>query len=995
MQEEIFNGVPAGSIGLSTFLPSEWDDYESLVFGNELNIVYNLVYELNEGIDGLFDVVLPSTNQPGLLGKKFVDEPATPPSLLDLLSENFDLIVEVLIGETGINGSPINNDPLTGKGINRSSLLDSDLIINGIPTIVEDLLLPTLTSVAGPSFDDTELNALIESFNDGSKGDIRKDYKAEFAGIFSILDAVLANETLISLIEPTEGETLDILGLLQDGDFRKGLKQDLIPALDRSQIILTVVPGILEATLTGAGFDDFLQLISLTTADLNFDFTSLSRELTIVVDMMGYAFNVLDASSDLLNQFPTIAYDLIGLLDNIYASDIINLNPTTENKNTNYNQIIKGIFTLVEGIGIEEADIDTGFNRVTPVGDENGWTTTFVDTNNNDKLDANDTLTFRGENFHLINFLKTALESGLLDISGDIFAALNDLTTGSEDIDDPEVATLYQIFAYADRSEIIAAAFGGILDNLFGTTGGLLDTEIGTSFRNVTSWTEEGSNLMFLVKQLTNFENGLENLDFLNSDVSMIEELLQGLAASQIFEKPNGDYVFPDFLLNQLTGITSLSTYFGDPDPYQVSFDDDPLDEFTIVRGDFYAISNQVSTKQQWYGVKTLITDGNGDSVLDGNGDAQYEYVGGELENIVGFISELQSVSIEDLTGGASISGDTIRDVLLALNAAPSLRVLIYNVYDSIFGGPNFDIGDLSLSDTNTFTFLEINQAQRALEIEATANLLDTISDMGLDSGSFDIANFDTETILTVGDLLTILHDARLFNSFKIGNSRTNGDLTVFEQVYEFLLTTATLDTFIYDEALTAPQRKQALYQDLAALDNNFGDGTADDWTGETGEIQRFVDIMVAFVNTEIDFTNFGGDAIGDLLNTEPGLVKVEGLLLAINDSTIIAPAIGNLFGNVFGSDAFNIGGLTMSDANTGFFNQEPLKANRANEISLILDIYWDINQIGITGGTAFSADLIDPALFDGLLNKMHDSRVFNTFKTGNSYLNNDLTIFE
>ena len=52
----------------------------------------------------------------------------------------------------------------------------------------------------------------------------------------------------------------------------------------------------------------------------------------------------------------------------------------------------------------------------------------------------------------------------------------------------------------------------------------------------------------------------------------MIEELLQGLAASQIFEKPNGDYVFPDFLLNQLTGITSLSTYFGDPDPYQVSF---------------------------------------------------------------------------------------------------------------------------------------------------------------------------------------------------------------------------------------------------------------------------------------------------------------------------------------------------------------------------------------------------------------------------------------
>jgi hypothetical protein len=370
-----------------------------------------LVYELTSEVDGLFDILLPVQDFPQPLGRKQVDEPETP-SIIDLLSEHFDLFVEVLIGEVNTDGEPINNNPTTGKSINRQSLLDSDLIMSALPAIVENLLLPTLTSVAGENFDDTSLNQLIEDFNSGESGDVRLNYKGEFGGIFSILDAVLSNETLVGLLEPEPGETLDILGLIEDGEFRKGLKTDLIPALDRSQIILAVVPGILESTLTGAGLDDFLGLLSLTSADLNFEFTSLSRELIIVVDMLGYAFNVLDASTDLLNQFPTIAFDLIGLLDNIYLSDIINKNPITNNKTTNFNNMLKGIFTLVEGIGIDEADIDVGFNQVVPVGQENGWTTTFVDTNNNNKLDELDTVTFAGENYHLINFLKTALESG-------------------------------------------------------------------------------------------------------------------------------------------------------------------------------------------------------------------------------------------------------------------------------------------------------------------------------------------------------------------------------------------------------------------------------------------------------------------------------------------------------------------------------------------------------------------------------------------------------
>ena len=820
VEDEIASGGPQGGVGFSTFLPNNWAAYQSIQFGSELSLIYDLVYELNSSVDGLFDLPLPANESPLPLGRRQANDLSSS-TIVDQLSDHFDLFVQVLLGEVNNLGQPINNNPVTGKSINRRSLLDSDLIMTGLPSIVENLLLPSLLSVAGENFDDTNLNNLIEVFNDGDLGDVRLSYKGEFGGILSILKAIIDNETLVSLIQPEPGQSLDALGLLEDVEFRKGLKTDLIPTLDRSQIILTVVPGILESTLTGTGFDDFLSLISLTTSDLNFEFTSLSRELIIVIDMMGYAFNVLEASDDLFNQFPTLAFDLIGLLDNIYSSDIINKNPITNNKTTNYNQMIKGIFTLIDGIGIEEADIDAGFNLVTPVGQQNGWTTTYIDINNNDKLDSSDTISYAGENYHLINFLKTAIDSDLLNISGDIFEALNELASGSEDLDDPNVSTLYKIFAYADRSEIISASFGGILDNLFGTTSGLIDLDLGTSFRNVTSWTEEGSNLLFLVKQMNNFSGGLENIDFLGTDVEDLEELLQGLAASNIFSKPNGAYVFPDFLLNQLKAIPSMGSYFLDPTPYLVEYDNDATDLYTIVTQDFYQISNQVSTRMNWYGVKTLIVDAQSVPILDTNGDLQYEYIGGEIENIVDFIDELQSISIGNFTSGTGIDGTMVRRVMLSLNEATSLRVLIYNMFESIFSEGNIDFGTVSFSNTNTLVFLEVDKAERANQIEDIADLIDTIASMGLNGGGlFDL--FDETTTTSpyelVDDLLNILNNSLLFNPLESNEN----DMTVFEDSYQFLLTNA-LDTFT-DDCSTCAAPEQTLYDELLELNETFND---------------------------------------------------------------------------------------------------------------------------------------------------------------------------
>ena len=1032
VQQEIANGGPGGSLGFSSFLPTVWEDYANLAIGSELSLIYDVVYDLSAAVPDFFSVAF-TTPPPSELGKdrpltRFNNgETETPPSLTTLIKNHLPIVTRIMVGDTDASGYPINNLPETGKAINSNqrSLLDSDLIIRALPQLMDNLILPPLIELGGEDFDASGLTTFTNALNSGSTAQVRINYKGEFAGMLAIIKAVVNNEDLVSLLDAEPGENVDFLALLEGNDFRRGMKQDVIPTLDRSGIISEVVPGFLKATLTGEGFSEFLDLIGLETADLNFNFSSLAREMNLIIDMIGYAANVTNVADDLANNFSEVAFDLIGLLDTIYLSDIMNLNPVTQDKSTNYPKIIKGIFTLVEDLGFDTNDLDTGISRVQATNGHDGWSTQFMDTNNNGQLDALDTVTLAGENYHLINFLKTVLDVALLDISDDLFAELNVLASGSEDLDDPNVSSLYQIFAYADRSEIIAASFGGVLDNLFGSTGGLLDDDIGTSFRNVTSWTEEGSTLIYLLKQITNFEDGLNDIDFLNSDLDLVEELLQGLAASQIFHQADGGYLFPDYLLSKLQEINDLQDYFGDPQPYQAAYDSDPGDPLTIVRQDFYAVGNTVDSKEQWFGEKVLKIDLNGDPILDTNGDDQFEYVGGEIENIIAFISELQTVPLADFTSetDSELSGDSIRTLLLTLNEAPSLRIILFNVYETIFSGPNFAVGSLSLADSNTFTFLTVDQASRRDEIEITADIFDILIDMGLDGGGdFLLENFDTSTILTVDTLLTNMHTSSLFNTFRVDRQRlgqnltVREDLTVFEQTYEFLLTTSTLADVIYDNPKAAPltsaQQTLFLYQDIVTIPNQLTTSGPDGWRGAEGEIQRFVDIMVAFVNLGIDdFTDFSGDTLSNIVDTPTGLASVENLLLAINASNIIYPAIPNLFATMLDTTGVQVAGVDFSLAHTHYRgnrnspanpqivvpNTSPFLPYQDSEILGLLDLFVQVKEVDASSYNNLS--LLGYAQIDQmqfLLEDIHESNVFHL--QGPDPLSTnlvDLTVFE
>jgi hypothetical protein len=150
---------------------------------------------------------------------------------------------------------------------------------------------------------------------------------------------------------------------------------------------------------------------------------------------------------------------------------------------------------------------------------------------------------------------------------------------------------------------------------------------------------------------------------------------------------------------------------------------------------------------------------------------------------------------------------------MLPLNDSPSLRVLIYNMFESIFSEGNIDFGTVSFSNTNTLVFLEVDQNERANQIEDIADLLDTISSMGLyGGGSFDLFDETTSPYELVDDLLNILNNSLMFNPLD------SNDMTIFEDSYQFILTTA-LDTFTCDSS-TCAVPEQEIYDDLVELSN-------------------------------------------------------------------------------------------------------------------------------------------------------------------------------
>ena len=1028
VQSEIATPLPEGSLGLSTFLPTDWADYEDFHFGEELGLVYDTFYNLMnvtpDFTDMVIDTLFTQTEEPSPAirttknaqsnsdpysygGGGLVRDPSyilgvwTKDDLIAEIRDNIDPILALIVGATDDDGDPLNVDAegktdLTVAGA-KPCILDSDLLMQGMRGILDYGLtqlgsMDALTSM-GFALDETKKDEVLTDLEGTTSGERRVNFKREYGSVLGIVGALIGNDKLVEALGLTSSESSSseqssaavqadnpetepgaktplrssvdsssssssednaVLDLFQDEEVREYIKDEVCPRLDNSHLMGFLLPDILEAVVGGTDFTEIRDFIGLDVTDLNFDLDSIGTEMGVFIDLMGYALNVMDADMNDIETFiGEHAGDITGILDCIYQSNIFNPKDALGNfESENYYTILETIFTGSGDFGFDPDEVSAAVRSV----DETGWATTYDEEGN---------VVQYGENYYMIHTISTVFDEGLFDLMGEtnILTALN-----SPEYD----GAITAVFSSIEDSEVMSSCFGGLLDNLFSGDTTIVDPDgLGTSFRNVTDWAAEGANLELMLDTLNTFGNDLEGIDFMDFSAENVESLLTELAHSGIFDDPDGDYLLGEFLYSKFIGA-GMGEYLLDKD--EVSTDPSPYDE---VHSDFLTVGPTTSEADK----------------------LAWEQEISAIANVIGAVNDLETAlgstdGLGALTNG-SASAAQIETVVLAVNDCSVLRMAIYNVFDDMLGGGSMNMGSLNPSDANTAILIDCTKAERATEIGYTLDIYDAVQTLALDTG-FSEANLNADTIET---MLTNLHNSKLFNTINEDHSRLAGDLTVFEQTIKMIEQTATLDDYVYKQSAEV-LRDGLLEDDILLIGNNLAGTTldVDGWLGVGGEIAKLGDLMQAFKDTALTFTSFGTDganAVSTLMDTPEGIIKVQNLLLAVNHSELMYPAIPNLFDTMLTATDVGITGVDLSAANTHYVGDRGEGAYPDSEITSITDLFSQMKDLASTSYNDLSAlttDTLDD--IEDLLTSLAESEIFHQ-QGASSGVNSDPTVFE
>jgi hypothetical protein len=311
------------------------------------------------------------------------------------------------------------------------------------------------------------------------------------------------------------------------------------------------------------------------------------------------------------------------------------------------------------------------------------------------------------------------------------------------------------------------------------------------------------------------------------------------------------------------------------------------------------------------------------------------------------------------------------------------------------------------MADSHTGYFRnEVDTDKKAGEISLILDIYWDIQTIGLTGGSA----FTTELIqpTVFEDLLGKMHQSNVFNTFKPGNTYANQNLTVFEQTIFMILDTSQLASYIYEGTINSDP---LLKTDIIAIGNDQVDtlNVTDGWVGDNGEISQIIDILTAFKNTDLDFSAFSGtgsnDVLSSLTNTDEGTAKVENLLLAMNASTIVYPAIPNLFSNMLSAGDVGSIGVDFTSANTGYrgIRNDPTNIQTGDkylpyqetEITNLLAIFKTVKDVATKNFSSLDAitnDDLDSMRF--LMEDLYQSNIFHQSGPA-SGLEDDMTVFQ
>lgn len=763
------------TVQLIDFMPKnndgniDYDSFASFNWVNELKIVYDSFYSLvqidKEEMKEVFDClgrIETSSNRKEAAGdaSSLVSDQITK-KMTTFLVDHVGEVSAPLIGD-------INS--IDGDGVSISDtkcLLDSALIANFLPEVV-----PLLAS----SLDNISLDKAQESLIDTS-GDksIRGNFKKEFSEILGVVSDFASTDSgkaFIKDFQSMPGINFDPDGKLYsiDVDLADGLKKGLTH-IDNSFIAKELIPSYVDNILK-----DNESIKEYFPDGLNTSIDGLGSELAKIIDLVTSCPNLIRLVStssfssvdSILDFLSNNGDELKTLLKTVCSSRLLFSSSTSE-----------------DDPGVDSSQFAELLNALTKGFKENMFT-------------PEDIKQAKDENGSLDKEIDAMVDVLVeLSSSGAASSLINmDTSDYSSSINALSKLNIKDTFAKLDSSSLMRKMVSDLLDtSLDALLGDELDSSI--SFKNVTSWENEGAALDSIVKLATKGLD-LSNIDFFSSG-TLLTDMLKALAKSGIFmDSKNDRYLFPEFVYNKLISSLDSSTlkFFADKD------------------ADLSIQSKEEATSL----FKSSLLDYS--CISDGS-SASFYGEGGELDKICDVLNSISSLGgLDKLTNLSSSITVKLERILKQIAASSTLgRVLLYNgINEAIKSIPSSSEINFAKANTTFFYDESISISEKQEEI---SNLMEIISlvyddatglikDGGIDLSKLDIDSISVEFFLR--PLLETMKDSKIFgvDSSDIVASNESNRGSVFGDLMLTLVDKSSIYNYSYypNQTATTPKTK-------------------------------------------------------------------------------------------------------------------------------------------------------------------------------------------
>lgn len=915
---------------ISDILPSSWAELNSISWGEELSIVYDSLYRLNQVDSDIIKLFLQysETSNP-----KIKKTTSTGNELIDVIVKNASAIKTILIGEFDEEGNLLNCDEYgitkvyeNNTQINNRlyTLFDTNLF-----KYMARPLFEMLTSLLETQLNDqVNIDELIRSIDELLSGDdFRKKLKEEFNAIIVIFEKISQSQEILELISSlNDGSTIDSGQLLKNKNLVLDL-QDTLPLIDNSKLLTSVIHPLLEQFLSSNGdVGNALATIGLSIDDLNFDIDNLGQEfanLLNVYSSIDLLNSITDENMSNNERISNITENYVGianLLDTIFESEIIN--PKAEfyddDFNNNYFTLLNFLFessnngqALIEGFEFKENIVG-----LTPtsngVGSHN-WANTRHD--GQYQLDMYGRPILDGENGYIALVL-ASLGTKSSDVNSPYYQQnLFDAILSSDESEISNVIgylesdfKISRLFKAVDDSSVFSASFGQFLDTTLDDPNiGIIDEDAHQSFTLVSDWTKEGENFAKICNSIKEVGISLNNFDITNvSNVPALNVLLHCLSNSKLF---GGDitYNFNSFLYQKMS--TSLN---GDMD--LLSDPSLPNQEKTYLKAmnDFDVYVNNEGTylsdadKNEWCSDDWMLKYSSltGDELLHASENLDF-YNEDIISKVCSFLNEMNiaikaaeeesqeeiSDITEALTSG-SIPSENLESMLLTLNDVKCLRMPLYHVYVMIRDNLYSDNIGFDLSSMNAEYIQEDSTSidERASEISYLVDIYDSMMQIKKDIG--DTSNIDLDYFINNKDNLVIL-DKTLVNlnaSYVFHRSGPSeyaenvSKLSSFQTIVKNLFNNDGLEEFqsIYYSSNLASKDQSGVF-DYTNYDEKIDYNLLDifsynsqDFTNQENECHRIIEIISSLIGGYKGFDEIYNNGVSENQQTYLGLLLDE-----------------------------------------------------------------------------------------------------------------------